>query len=315
MRAREQPDFAKAAQAADTQSGAETLASCLDMAAVTRAPSPACPRGWMRMTDEKAALVRLAYKDVVGVAEDDEPLFEMMARHLAEPWHPARRLRRHGPPSDTYMAAGELGGFSRRSWTPSTAASKPSHASPAISGRASAKAAAEAILATLQITEIEQSVTLSPDSLWGRRLMKQRRALAAAVEAHLRAVDDAVGHALPLQSVRLGPRLLKGVPRLTGDPDPKAIERATTLLAFLHEIRNSASAGGFASARAKALEILEARLDTYVEDLLDHLRHDEADDHARCSCASPPTSTAKPATPKPPNSSAQGAAAPGRPVR
>jgi hypothetical protein len=53
-------------------------------------------------------------------------------------------------------------------------------------------------------------------------------------------------------------------------------ERATTLLVFLHEIRSSANTGGFASARAKAVEILEARLDSYVEDLLDHLRHDEA---------------------------------------
>jgi hypothetical protein len=52
-------------------------------------------------------------------------------------------------------------------------------------------------------------------------------------------------------------------------------ERALTLLTFLQETRNSAAAGGFASARSKALEIAEARLDEYVDDSLHDLRSDE----------------------------------------
>jgi hypothetical protein len=81
--------------------------------------------------------------------------------------------------------------------------------------------------------------------------------------------------------VRIGPRTAKGVPRLTHDPDPDQVERAATLLTFVNEVRSSASAGGFASARTKALEGLELRLDTYVEDVLAEIHADDGVDHER----------------------------------
>jgi hypothetical protein len=68
--------------------------------------------------------------------------------------------------------------------------------------------------------------------------------------------------------VRLGPRTLKGVPQLAHDPDPELVERAATLLSFAGELRSSAAAGGFAASRAKVLESVENRIDSYVEDVL-----------------------------------------------
>jgi hypothetical protein len=80
--------------------------------------------------------------------------------------------------------------------------------------------------------------------------------------------------------VRIGPRTQRGVPRLTHAPDAAHVEKAASLLTFMSEVRSSAAAGGFASARAKALEVLELRLDKYVETVLEEIRADDGVDPA-----------------------------------
>jgi hypothetical protein len=278
LRAAEAPGYVQAAEAADEGSGAETLARCLDIAAITRRSVARLPVWLGRVTDEKAALLRLAFKDVSAVSPDSEPLFfEMLAANLAEPWRILHIIAMAmARPSDTYLASTELGVFGEALLEDIDRRLETVGRFNRDSGAAAARAAAEAVhIAVLEIVEFEQSLNLSPEGIWGRRLIKQRRTLAAAVEAHLRAVDDAMGHALPLQTVRLGPRTLKGIPRLTADVDPRMTDRAVTLLTFLQETRNSAAAGGFASARSKAVEIAEARLDEYVDDILHDLRSEE----------------------------------------
>jgi hypothetical protein len=74
---------------------------------------------------------------------------------------------------------------------------------------------------------------------------------------------------------------MRGVPRLTHDPDLTVLEKAITLLTFMNEVRPSAAAGGFASARAKAIEALEQRLDTYVEHVLEEIHADDGVDPER----------------------------------
>ena len=146
-----------------------------------------------------------------------------------------------------------------------------------------AHAAADTVhTAVIQIVELEQSFVLTPDGAWGRRLSRQKKTLAATIEAHLKATDAAVAQALPLQTVRVGPRTQRGVPRLGHDPDPIQVEKAATLLLFMNEVRSSGAAGGFASARAKAIEVLENRLDnTYVEEVLAEIRADDGVDTDR----------------------------------
>jgi hypothetical protein len=112
-------------------------------------------------------------------------------------------------------------------------------------------------------------------------VVKQKKQFAETIEALLRTADRAVAGALPLQTVRMGPRTVKGVPRLTHAPEPQQVERALTLLTFMSDVRSSASAGGFASARAKVIEGLEHRLDSYVEDVLAEIHADDGVDHDR----------------------------------
>ncbi len=278
LRAGETAAFKAAIAAADEGSGAAALAACLDLAAITRRSIGRLPEWLGRITEEKAALLRLAFKDVSNIAADSEPLFfEMLAAHMAEPWQILRIIAMAmARPSDTYLASTELGVFGEDLLSEIDRRLELVSQFNRDAGPGGGKIAAEAIQNAVQeIVEFEQSLNLSPEGVWARRLIKQRRTLAAAVESHLRAVDDAMGHALPLQTVRQG-RTLKGVPRLTQDPDPRMNERAVCLLTFLHQTRASASAGGFASARSKAQEIAEARLDEYVDDLLADLRNGDS---------------------------------------
>jgi hypothetical protein len=266
------------AQAADRGGGRQALAGCLDIAPLTRAALWHAPEWLGRMTGEKAAKLRLAYRDIVAVADDAGPrFFEMMMAHLAEPWLVLRIIAGvMDHPTESYVAASELGGFGERVLADvdlrlaELAAFKPT------SGRQAAHAVVQSLhVITLELAELEQAFALTPDGVWGRRVAQQRHRLGDSVDAVLRAADRAVGRALPLHVVRLGPRTLRSAPLLDHDPDLDQAERAATLLTFVSEVRASAAAGGFAAPRARVLEALAARLDGYVEALLAEIHADD----------------------------------------
>jgi len=276
--------FKAAAAAADEGDGREVLAGCLDIASLTRYALGLLPEWLGRIDGEKAAKLRLTYRDVAAVADDAGPrFFEMLAANLTEPWLILRVIAGvMDHPHEAYAQGSELAAFGTRLLddidrrVSEIAAFKPT------SGRQAANIAAHAVhLVTVELTEIEQSFQLSPEGVWGRRVAKQKKALAETIEALLHTADRAVAGALPVQTVRIGPRTARGVPRLTHEPDLDQVERAATVLTFISAVRPSASAGGFASARAKVLEELEQRLDSYVEDVLAEIRHDDGVDPDR----------------------------------
>jgi hypothetical protein len=273
--------FEAAAAAADEGAGRERLAGCLDIASLTRYGLEQMPEWLGRMDGEKAAKLRLTYRDVCAVADDAGPrFFEMLNAHLTEPWLILRVIAGvMDHPHETYASGSELGGFGDRVLADvdrrltEIAAFKPT------SGRQAAHIVAQTVhLVTVEIAEIEQSFQLAADGAWGRRVAKQKKTLAETIEAVLKTADRTVAGALPVQTVRVGFRTAKGVPRLTHDPELDQVERAATVLTFMNELRSSASAGGFASARAKTLEALEHRLDTYVEDVLAEIHADDGAD-------------------------------------
>jgi len=276
--------FGAAAAAADQGGGRGALAACLDIAPVARRALDQMPEWLGRMTSEKAAKLRLAYRDAVGIADDAGPrFFEMLAAHLAEPWLILRVISGvMDRPNETYVSGSELAGFGERVLADIERRLGEVTAFKSAAGRPAAHAAAQAVhAATTEISELEQSFALAPEGTWGGRLARQKKTLAATIEAHLKATDAAVAQALPLQTVRIGPRTQRGVPRLSQDPETPLVDKAASLLTFMSEVRSSAATGGFASARAKALEVLENRLDTYVEEVLEEIRADDGVDHDR----------------------------------
>jgi len=276
---------APAFQAANTllngalKDGGALFASYLDLSPIARSAIARLPEWVIRMTDERAAAARLAYKDAVALSDDAGPqLFEILFAQLPEPWQILRVMSAiMDHPGDRYVAASELSRFGEyllADIDKRLAAFKAFDAG--LGAEAGAAAADSLALAAQQIAEFETAMELSRDGPWGARIAQHRQLLAGLAEARLEQIEKAIDQALPLRMVRLG-KGLKGLPNLRADPDPAALRRAEGLMAFFDRSRSSAGQSGYGSARAKVGEMLGDRLDHYVEDLLEMLRADDVD--------------------------------------
>ena len=97
----------------------------------------------------------------------------------------------------------------------------------------------------------------------------------------MKEIESAVGQALPVQAIRYSARLIRAAPKLTADPDPKAVGHANSLLAFAEEVRSHADTGGFGATRTRILEAVDKHIESYVEDALEHLRAEEIEEPER----------------------------------
>jgi hypothetical protein len=258
--------------------GAATFASYLDLAPITRAALLKLPDWLGRMSEDKAAGARLTYKDAVELADDAGPqFFEMLFAHLSEPWQILRVMSAiMDHPGDRYVAVSELARFGGYIVDDIDRRLAVFRAFDPAKGIEAGIAAGEALhIAAVEIAEFETSIELSRDGPWGMRIGEQKRLLAQSAEARLGQIGKALDTALPLRMVRLG-KGLRGLPKLDADPDPAALCRAEGLMAFFDHSRGSAAQSGYGAARAKAAELIEERLDQYVEDLLEMLRAEDA---------------------------------------
>jgi hypothetical protein len=286
LRARDLPPFINAAEACDAAQpgGAERLAACLDLAPIARLALVKLPDWISRMTEERSAAVRLAFRDACAIAEDAGPrFFDMLAAHLAEPWLILRIISAAmDRPGERYVAASELAGFANRAMDDVERRIASVRQFDTAGGERSGKAAGRTVLITAEaIAEMEDAFELSKEAPWGKRVGEQKQALAGVVEKRLKEIEAAINLALPTQSVRTTGRLFKTLPKLSDEPSPQAIAKAISLLVFAEEIRPAASRAGYGAVRNKVLEKLYGRLDDYVEELLESLRHGEAEDPER----------------------------------
>lgn len=279
LRARRNAGYAAAAAVLERSApdGPEAFAACLDLAPVARAALERLPEWLGRVTEERAAAARLAFRDATAVAEDAGPrLLEILFSHLEEPWSVLRLVCAvmHRP-ADRYVATSELASFGERLLDDVDRRLELVSGLVADAGRdAAIRAGQEVRAATLEMAEFEDCLELAPDGPWGARLLRQKRSLAQAVEGRLKAVEGELAAALPLASSGFR-KATRGHPKLTADPDPRLAERARTLLSFMHEVRASADRFGYGALWNKTAESLIGRLDSYIEDLLDKLRSGE----------------------------------------
>lgn len=286
MRAGEQRDFVAAASICESvQPGlSQTLILALDIAPFARPPLMKINDWLQRMTEERKATARLAYRDAEAVREGGGPLlFEMLAAHLAQPWlilRIATSIMEH--PGERYLAASELALFGERALTDiETQVERVRTLRPG-AGVEVARRAAEAVHRAIEeIDEFEQTIQLSRDAPWGQRIAKLKLALAAAVETRLREIDEAAAFALPVQKIRYSGKLVSTMPKLDDAPDEAAITWAIGLLTFADEIRACASDGGFGGLRTRVLETLSQRIDQYADDLLEQMRLGDIEDDER----------------------------------
>lgn len=265
--------FADARAAAGERRG--LLVEDFALAALARRAAPHLVSWTGRSDRAEFAALRVIMREASAVRADGGPrLLEILSAHLVEPWRVLRVVSTlMERPNERFLAASELAVFAERALDGVEARVADVQRFDPSGGPDAARAAADAAHdAVARMTEFEDCMVLRPGGPWASRLLRHRRALAQAGDFWLREAGPAVEAALPLQQTRFAARMVKGVPRLTADPDPAKAARAEALLTFLHETRSSAPLAGFGALRSKVLEKLVDRLDRYVEDLLDHLR-------------------------------------------
>jgi hypothetical protein len=284
LRNRQTRDFEQAADMCEAArpGGADLFALCLDLAPVVRKTVPKLPDWTAHFGDDTTASARLAYKDAVAITDDAGPrFFEMLSAQLPYPWMVLRIISAvMDKPTERYLADSEMAVFGERVMREIDEALKAIAHLNTDDGAEAGRAAGKRVeLITFQISEMETCVDLSREHGWGHEIVKFKKSLAGVVESHLRNSEKVVAAALPMQMMKIA-RIKRNVPKLNAMPDPAVTRRAITLLTFVQEIRSSANYGGFAAARGKVLEKLGDMLDTYLEEVLDHLRTGDVEDEA-----------------------------------
>lgn len=283
LRARANDDYSAAADMLEAASpgGAALFATYLDLAAVARAALDNMHEWLGRLNEDRIVAARLAFRDAVAVAEDAGPrLLEILYAHLDEPWTVLRLISAvmHRP-NDQFVANSELAVFGERLFDDIGARLAVLATMDPEGGVEAGKAAGEAVrIAAQEIQEFDETLDMTPQGPWGSRLMRQKRALSQAVEARLKAAEAETANALPAQSSGYRRNSSRGQPRLTSDPDERQVNRARAFLTLMHEVRPSAERLGFGSAWDRAAEAIKARIDPYVEELLEKLRQEEPDE-------------------------------------
>jgi len=283
LRERATADYAALAEQLESTSpgGSDQMAGCLELTRLAR-PAVARLAEWLqRMTEERAATVRLAYKDAVEIAHDGGPrLFEILFSNLSEPWMVLRLITAvMVRPVDNYVSASELAIFGERLLADIDRRLEIIREFNLDGGVEAGKAAAAHIrLIGQEIDEFERSLNLGREGPWGARLNKAKGALAKTVEGLLKKTAEVLAAALPMAPVRIGGRIARHAAKLDVPPDPGAIARARSILTLIDQVRSAAVNGGYNSLRLKTIEEIEARLGSQVEELLDALHNGGAEE-------------------------------------
>jgi len=225
------------------------------------------------------AAVRIAFRTVSEKNPDAGVLYmEVLFAAIEEPAFILKLVSMiMDKPSDRFLAASELGSLGERlldAIDRHIAAIQDFDPRRGLEGGVAAAAAADA--ATLIICELEANVTMPREGVWGSRIVRQRRALALAMETRLQQIDAAMAAALPVKTLRVHGKKLRGPPDLTKLPDPLATDKLLALAALLSGCRPAAQVNGFGALRAKLIETQDQTLEAYVQDVLDLLHSGQA---------------------------------------
>ncbi|MBX7249671.1 MAG: hypothetical protein K1X35_11595 [Caulobacteraceae bacterium] len=237
---------------------------------------------WLgRANEERAAVLRLIFRDAAEVCDDAAPrLMEILLAHLPDAQLILRPISlitdRSG---DRYLASSELASFGERLLERVERHVESLKGFNTAGGEAAAYAAARDVsVAGAILDEIEHSVDLARDGPWGKRVAAGRKAMAAMIEARLRECQKAVEQALPMQAVRLTGRMTRPSPKVSQPPDPRFVEPARALMVLLGETRGAAATGGFGALRTQVSEGLSDWLEVYADELVHVLNAGEAPD-------------------------------------
>lgn len=266
------------------------FANYLDLHRILRSTLARLPDYMGRIDAEKAAALRLMFKDACALSDEGGyRLLESLFANLEDGSQIIKFVATVSDrPNDRFLAGSELADFGERildhieEQLRALKASAGGRNKPADDLGSIGVRVAQSLA---QLQSFEHYIELSRDGPWGKRAAEAHKLIAEMVESQLKSAEKTLEEALPMKSERIYGRIKKDVPRIDRPVKAEIIEKARQTLQFIRDIRTTASSGGYASLHAKTLQALEMMMDTYFEELLGLANGEDAFDPDACMAA------------------------------
>jgi hypothetical protein len=250
----------------------EEFAAYLDLHRLLREALARLPDWMGRIDAEKAAAIRLMFKDASSKTPDGEGGVRLLEALLANMDDATLVMKFVAVVSDgandRFLAESELASFGERLLK---AAEDRLKVFEGLMRRRDATLLSEAggwVVQCLSIlNSLQQSVELTRDGPWGKRAMAIHQSINGLVEDRLKGVEKIIDQALPLKTERIFGRATREVPDYAG-PKPAHAEAALHTMAFLTQIRPTAAQGGYSSLLSKTVQAAELQMDAYFNVVL-----------------------------------------------
>jgi hypothetical protein len=284
---RDQPDliWPPEGDAGAREQGLINLAACLDLCHLARRGLRSL-QVWLKRPDgDQIAELRLLLKDCAGVhADGAQRVLEMLFAHLEDAVLILRIVVQTSLAAERegFLSESELADFVDRLIAGVDARAQriaafqpgrePAHVTPVI---------ADLTWCASVLGELDVTLTLSPQSVWGKSVRDARVTIARQLSALLRAADKAVDQALPLERVQIAGRMTRKAPRLSAPADGEGVRSALNLLKLVGSVRGPASTFGCEADRKVLVETLTVRLTDYADEAFRMINEGDADNEAQ----------------------------------
>ena len=283
---RDQPDLVwlPGGDESGRQAGLTDLAACLDLANLVRRGLPSL-EVWLKRPDgDQIAELRLLLKDCAGVHFDGaQRVLEMLFAYLDDAVLILRIVIQTSLAAgrEGFLSESELAGFVDR-----LIAGVDVRARKIEAFKPGADLdRVETVIADLNwcagvLGELDVTLTLNPQSVWGKSVRDARVAIARRLSGLLRAADKAVDEALPLERVQIAGRMTRKAPRLSAPVEGPTADAALSLLKLVGSVRGPASTFGCEADRKTLVNALTDRLSDHADQTLRMINDGEAEDEA-----------------------------------
>lgn len=254
------------------QAGLADLAACLDLAHLARRGLPSL-EVWLKRPDgDQIAELRLLLKDCASVHVDGaQRVLEMLFAHLDDAVLILRIVTQTSLAAgrEGFLSESELAGFVDRLIAGVDVRARKIEAfKPAADLDRVDTVIADLNWCAGVLAELDVTLTLSPQSAWGRSVREARVAIARRLSGLLRAADKAVEEALPLERVQIAGRMTRKCPRLSAPVTGPTVDAALSLLRLVGSSRGPASTFGCEADRKVLVQTLIDRLSDYADEAL-----------------------------------------------
>ena len=255
----------------DSEEVAE-FAHYLDLHRILRTVLAKLPDFLGRIDAEKAAALRLMFKDACAISDEGGMRFmEVIFSHLEDGGQIIKFIATVSDrPNDRFLAESELADFGERIIERIEEGLEDLKSAIGGKGDGALNGAGLRVAQSVgQLQSFSHYIEMTRDGPWSKRVAEASKQIAMLVETRLKGAERIFEDALVMKSERVYGRVKKDVPKMDKFPKPEVVDRARNCAAFVREVRATANAGGFATLHTKTVQGLEAQLDAYFEALLD----------------------------------------------